>query len=345
MRKRVLLLLWLPTVLFFCTASDALATNEYVITGLGGNPGGGLWNAPASHAYGINDNNQVVGQAPNLVSKAGEATLFPLPSPGKGLGFLAGDTSSAAYDINLSGQIVGISGQRGFLYNLKRNTMTALGNLGPVSGGATYSLAYSINDAGQVVGYCSSPLGQQACIWQGRALAPTGLGFGLGGTQSEAADINLNGLVVGSTFGTQGYQAFVWQGGSMALLPNLTAGGTSRALGVNDSELVAGWSSTSTKVPVIWDKDFNNEWKVQSIDLPQGCLSGQANGMNNFGVVVGDSQGMIGLNTLTSTIRQDRIWQNDTAEHDGRQARHPSEVGHLRCSSDQLYRPYRRLCL
>ena len=105
-----------------------------------------------SEAYGINDNCVVVG----WFSTGGMGHAFAWDAKvGDGevddLGVLTGMTSSWARAINSSGQIVGTSGTRAFLWD---GTMRDLGILP----GATSSTAYDINDAGWIVG-SSAPEG------------------------------------------------------------------------------------------------------------------------------------------------------------------------------------------
>jgi probable HAF family extracellular repeat protein len=66
------------------------------------------------------------------------------------LGGLHG-SDSQALDINASGQIVGISGLRGFLY--RDGAMYDLNDLIPPDSGWTLDAAFGINDSGQIVGY------------------------------------------------------------------------------------------------------------------------------------------------------------------------------------------------
>lgn len=110
-------------------------------------------------ALGINNSGQVVGctNAParifSGVNCTGQAFLYS-DEVRQDLGTLGG-TSSAAYSINDSGQVVGVSSIMGgvrhaFLY--ADNMMLDLNNLIPTGSGWVLSVANDINNLGQIVG-------------------------------------------------------------------------------------------------------------------------------------------------------------------------------------------------
>ena len=123
-----------------------------------GNLGGRAWNTPVS----LNNHGQIVGFANTSGDR--NARLKPnafLWTAGTGmlaLPLLDGDKTSAAYDINEAGQIVGVSngpldgpvGQRAFLY--ENGTMMDLNGLVQPDSPLYLLLAQGINDRGAIVG-------------------------------------------------------------------------------------------------------------------------------------------------------------------------------------------------
>lgn len=103
---------------------------------------GGL-SGKGSAAVAVNDAGQVAGNAYNA---SGHRRAF-LYADGtmRELGTLAGASDSIAFDMNAAGQVVGVSGEHGFLYS--DAVMHDLGSMG----GQT-SIAFGINDNGQIVG-------------------------------------------------------------------------------------------------------------------------------------------------------------------------------------------------
>jgi probable HAF family extracellular repeat protein len=105
----------------------------------------------SSEAYGINDSGRVIGGS-NTSSGERHAFLYENGQM-KDLGTLGGTTMSIANAINDSGQVVGTSGSRAFLY--QNEEMIDLGNrLHPDNNGNIWNL-YSvsgINNEGRIVG-------------------------------------------------------------------------------------------------------------------------------------------------------------------------------------------------
>jgi len=174
----------------------------------------------------------------------------------KDLGTLPGGTTSTAYAVNRTRQVVGTSQTIGVTGQLEthafrwsQGTMRDLGNLGPLPApGRAYSIATGINDAGKVVGEANRPDGAvHAFLWANGVMRDLGT---LGGQQSGAAAINATGQVVGySTLKaapgkTPVTRAFLWQNGHMTDLGAL-GGGYSRAFGINDAGEIVGESRTA----------------------------------------------------------------------------------------------------
>ena len=107
-----------------------------------------------SCAYGINDSGQIVGYAnfgyashrAFLISGGTATQLGTLDCP-----------DSEAYGINSAGLVVGMSGERAFLY--ADGLMTDLNDLIDPAAGWDLHCATAINDNGQIVGYGINPQG------------------------------------------------------------------------------------------------------------------------------------------------------------------------------------------
>src|SRR5687767_12703583 len=133
------------------------------------------------------------------------------------LGTFGTAQSGQAFDLNDSGQVVGIASSRGFLW--QNGTKTALGALG--SGSA--ASASGLNEAGQVVGYAAfttPPTGYHAVLWNNGSIVD--LTPELPANESAAATaINESGQVVANiNYGT----AFLWQHGTRTPLGHLGGG-------------------------------------------------------------------------------------------------------------------------
>lgn len=146
-----------------------------------------------------------------------------------GLGTLGGSTSYA-YDINSSGQIVGESDITGntashaFVYS--SGVMTDLGTLA----GTTGSYAVAVNNNGQIIGdtYTGGYTLNKAFIYSNGSMSSIG---SLGGGWSVASGINNYGQVVGSN--SSG--GFLYSNGNTT-----TFNGMSVPLAINDNGQVAG---------------------------------------------------------------------------------------------------------
>ena len=152
-----------------------------------------------------------------------------------------GSSSSyvSAEGINASGQVIFVSGYRGFFFN--GASSLDIGTLGGTQVGPN-----GINASGQVVGrsYTTGNAAQHAFSWT-QAGGMVDLGT-LGGTYSYARGINASGQVMGFAYtaGNAAYRAFSWtQAGGMVDLGAF--GGTySYATGINASGQVVGWAYT-----------------------------------------------------------------------------------------------------
>jgi probable HAF family extracellular repeat protein len=212
--------------------THAFLSHNGTMTDLGTlTPGGG-----DSHAYGINDLSEVVGDS---YTASGQHDAF-LYSGGKmmDLGAL-GALGSSANGINNSHQVVGSSevpngsGVHAFLWS--NGKMTDLGTLG-----GSQSIAYAINTSGQVVGYASPPNSSvHAFLYSGGKMTDLGVFF----DSSVAEAINTSGVVVGqadvlNSNGNTSFHAFIYSGGKLQDLNNLIPSGSgwvlTEATSIND---------------------------------------------------------------------------------------------------------------
>jgi probable HAF family extracellular repeat protein len=235
-----------------------------------GTSGGGVFlgtlGGTDSFAFGINDSGQVVGQS--YTTSRAQAAFLWIPAAPNGtsgtmidLGTLGGTnsdvggTSSVAFAINGSGQVVGqsctTSGvEAAFLWtpatpNGTSGTMAAL----PTLSGATAQDAYGINDSGQVVG----TTGSAAFLYSGGKMIDLGSLAGSSGT-IEADAINSEGQVVGSSDMSSGIpHAFLWtpttpNGNTGTMIDLNTLIGSSSvslegASGINDQGQIVGYGT------------------------------------------------------------------------------------------------------
>ena len=200
-----------------------------------------------------------------------------------------GGNSSAARDINASGQIVGFSGtsnglSHAFLWD--SGTMYDLGTLG-----GNTSSALSINNSGQIVGFSEFPLMQSnAALWYSGAISNLN-------TSGIGQSINASGQIVGGR--NSGY-GFLIENGNITTLTSL--GGTSSyARSINDAGKIVGYSKTSEDLSTratVW----NN---LVASDL--GTLGGNnssASSINNAGDIVGSAGTSNGVTHAT-------LWSNN----------------------------------
>lgn len=162
-----------------------------------------------------------------LYSQKGLEVIEPLPGGG----------ASSVNGVNNSGQVVGESGGRAFVYS--NGTMTDLGLLDSAS---PYAAAYAINDAGDIAGMSSKDGYIRAFVYRHGVMQSLGTLGGL--PASYAYAINNRGQVAGGAPPPAGgMHAVLFENGVVTDLGTL--GGTyGMAVGINDRGHVAGWSDT-----------------------------------------------------------------------------------------------------
>lgn len=256
-------------------------------------------------AYGVNNLNQIVGQA--TTSGAGNykyhaflytnGVMFDLDTTGQNW--------SSANAINQLGQIVGefttvtnASAIHAFLF-----TNGIMQDLGTLPGGG-YSSARGINDLGVIVGDSADVTGNTyAFVCSNRVM--TGLGT-LGGSYSSARAINNSGVIVGESTTTNGdTHAFIYRNGVMTDLGTL--GGTnSSASAINNGGEVIGYALTAGEDAHVFSydgvlmKDLH-----QAVALPSGWTNVPLTlgyGLNDAGQVVG------GINYVTGGVTNYRAF-------------------------------------
>jgi probable HAF family extracellular repeat protein len=181
----------------------------------------GSFNGGATFAYGLNDNDVVVGDSYDMypissyrafVWQNGNMQLLPAPG-----GTYATGAESCAFAINASGEIAGA-------YNLQTSTGVAVVWNGGVATALTTlpsysrSQAYAINSAGQAVGFSANATitTEQAVLWDGTT--PESLGSLPGLTYTVANAINSSAMVVGSASNgsnNSSESAFLWMDNQM----------------------------------------------------------------------------------------------------------------------------------
>ncbi|MCX5889528.1 MAG: hypothetical protein NTY36_08755 [Deltaproteobacteria bacterium] len=304
--KLLVLLLTLGLVMGLAGSLQAAPQYRYYTTGQG----------PGSEPRAINDN----GHA--LVNFNDRAYLWSLSGGLTDLGDLGGG-KSYGYAINNLGQIVGESyinattshaflwqGQMSDLGGLSggvRSIAVSINNLGIIIGGTFFNeqsispfrwtpndklqpmdlqggIAFKILDDGRMVG------GKNNHAWLWNAPGPgTDLGGLPGFGYTEAKDININGQVVGFATPTQDVEypthAFSWtQGGGLKDLG--TQGGPySRAFSINNQGFFVGWAEAGGCIWTPSGDKLNLDTLV--VNKPAGVTIGDAHGINNKGVIVG----------------------------------------------------------
>ncbi len=127
---------------------------------------------------------------------------------------LAGETFSAAYDINDSGRAVGESSANAGVDFVAVTWApgSATPSLLPALSAGNWSAAYSVDNSGHIVGEAEDAGGiDRAVIWPAGSTAPTMLTDTLGSLTSSAYDINGSGMVVGEVTDSTGVvHAALW---------------------------------------------------------------------------------------------------------------------------------------
>jgi probable HAF family extracellular repeat protein len=272
-----------------CNAFHATLTSRLGIQDLG------TFGGPASVAFALNDNGEVVGQSDTGVLDVNGVDFVSLAfladrTSVRSLGTLPGYNHSQAFGINNRGQIVGFSYNfdpvvpsrtvqnfHAFLYD--GDTMTDLGTLG-----GTISVAFGINNRGQIVGRSRTAAGEvHAFLYQSGVMTDLGT---LGGNFSTARAINAEEWIVGgSRLANRQMRAFVMTSGVMRELGTL-GGNYSEAFAINNAGLIVGAAHNSAEVPRAVAYYHGTITDLGTL----GGASSVALGVNDRGDIVGESE-------------------------------------------------------
>jgi probable HAF family extracellular repeat protein len=246
--------------------------------------------AAGSYPAGINSSGEVVGQAvdSDYIAQAPLGTRAYLYSNGSmsELGTLGGSTS-AAYGINDSGDIVGLATLTGdtayHAFFESNGIMTDLGTLGGQD-----SEAFAVNGNGQVVGSSSvsGSSSSHAFLFTGGVMTDLGT---LGGGSSSALGINSYGQVVGYSGTASGaLHAFLYDDGTLIDLGTLGGDGqNSQANAINDSGEIVGESGTGMTGPHAFLYIGGTMLDLNSLINPSlGWTILDATGINDSGQIV-----------------------------------------------------------
>ena len=204
---------------------------------------------PGAFATGINDRDQVIGEANNFDSSGRRLRTAIFWDEGKAidLGTLDSNSNSAAFGINNWGTAVGFNHSLADGHNTPVVWYGGKIHALPLLPGETNALAFGINDFGVISGfqYVNQDIGEVACLWYWNGSRYTVVGLGsLGGNYSEAFGVNNWGQAVGdsSNAGDLNSLAALWDWRGPHTLPLLPGDTDGFANPINDLGQVLGLS-------------------------------------------------------------------------------------------------------
>ena len=208
------------------------------------------------------------------------------------LGTLPGSSSSYAFGINRSGEVVGCVGDGSNTAAIGWTQAVGMHYLAGLS--RTFSCAYAVNDAGQVVGFSGDQITFHAFLWS-RTGGAQDLGTLPGDTTSVATAINKFGEVVGYSVGATGQHAFLWTPSTgMQDLRTLASGScpTCQGLagGINDSGVIIGQYYVSQGAPIYafaLNSTSGAFLNLRGLGGMDGQYASVASGVNPFGNITG----------------------------------------------------------
>jgi uncharacterized membrane protein len=201
---------------------------------------------PGAFGFGINDRDQVVGTANKMDSNGNYLQTAVLWDHGQpvNLGTLQPDWNSVAFDVNISGVVVGLSAPVNATFNTPivwyGGTMQVLPLLPGFKGG----LAYQINALGVIAGRQGSDTSLIPCIWYWNGTGYTAVNLGsLGGDYGEAFSINNRNQTVGYSFYPldNNFSGFLWDSKhGLQALPLLPQDTDALPYNINDLGQIVG---------------------------------------------------------------------------------------------------------
>ena len=202
---------------------------------------------PGAFATGVNDHDQVIGEANNFDSDGNRRRTAVMWSHDKviDLGTLDSNSNSAAFGINVWGVVAG------FNFSFITGHRTPVAWYGgaihalPLLPGQTEGFAFGINDAGVIAGYQSpeDDSSETACLWywNGSSYVAVPLGT-LGGNYGDAFDVNIWGGAVGAvtTANDANLAPVQWNSKTPLALPLLSGDTDGIALAISDLGQILG---------------------------------------------------------------------------------------------------------
>jgi uncharacterized membrane protein len=255
---------------------------------------------PGAFATGINDRDQVVGEANNFDSSGNRLRTAIFWDEGKAidLGTLDSNSSSAAFGINNWGTAVGFNKSLADGHNTPVVWHGGKIHALPLLPGETNGYAFGINDLGVISGFqYFQDINEVACFWYWNGSGYTAVGLGnLGGNFTEAYGVNNWGQVVGlsTNSGDLNNLAALWDWRGPHALPLLPGDTDGFANGINDLGQVTGISfgvdenGNDTQRVVVWQNGkVTDLQKVVPADTPDLTDVGNADRSGQIAIQAG----------------------------------------------------------
>jgi probable HAF family extracellular repeat protein len=260
----------------------------------------GTLRAGSARVHGVNESGEVVGGSGHPHGAETRAFFWEPKNGIRDLGTLPGGDYSAAFAINDSGVVVGISNTSTSMHAITWTQSKGLRDIGTLPG-TNSSSALSINNQGQIAGAS----GAHAALWTDSKIQDLGT---LGGATSEAHGINNLGVVVGVSDTSSGPRAFLWTDGIMQDLGVLPGDTSSHADHINDGGTVVGASQGNSGVRAfIWNS--SRGMRPLNDNLQSGYS--EAFDINNAGHVVGEIAAALGTHAFLWTNERGLIDLNE----------------------------------